>query len=281
MSFQPSVPLSGVGGWALLKRTEEAQREAFGKGPALARDIEYFKENIAAADTAEKLVADSRLLKVALGAFGLEEEAFKKALIRKALEDGSTASDSLAVRLVDSKWKRFVGAFGYGDIIGAQVAVPGFAEKITEAYESRAFDAAVGDSDDTLRLALNFRREITRYANGAEPDGYTWFEVLGDKPVRAVLESAFGLPSDFGSLDIDRQRGDMRDKLSDLAGDSSLAVFNDPEVVEAALTRFLARSAAANGPNANTPGATALTLLSSSVGVGGGAVAGLLLSNAG
>ena len=92
MSFQPTIPLSGVGGWQLLQRTEETQRALFGKKADLAADIAYFTENIAAADTPEKLVEDPRLLRIALGAFGLEEEAYKKALVRRVLEDGSCSS---------------------------------------------------------------------------------------------------------------------------------------------------------------------------------------------
>lgn len=280
MSFQPSVPLSGIGGWKLLQRTEATQRAAFETSPEIARDIAYFKENIASADTAEKLVSDPRLLKVALGAYGLEDEAFKKALIQRALEDGSTDSDSIAVKMVDPRWKRFSAGFGYGDLLGAKTGYIGFGDKIADMYLDRKFDLAVGDSDDSLRLALNFRREITRYANGAQPDGYTWFEAMGDRPVRAVLESAFGLPTEFAKLDIDRQRDDMQDRLSSLVGSTSLAAFNDPEVVEKVLTRFLARQAAESGPSATTPGMAALTMLQSG-GVGAGASAGLLLSNAG
>lgn len=278
MSFQPSVPLSGVGGWKLLQRTEARQREVFATSPQLARELEYFRANIAEADTAEKLVSDRRLLKVALGAFGLEDGINKGALIRKALEGGSE-SDSFAARLVDPKWKRFAKAFGYGDIFGTRVKREVFPNEITSAYKDRSFELAVGESDENLRLALNFRREIARHANGAAPDGFTWFEALGDRPVRAVLEKALGFPSSFGQLDIDRQRDDMRAKLDALVGDTSLAAFNDPEVVERVLTRFLARAEAENGPSATTRGAAALTLLNGAFGVGGGATAGLLLSN--
>jgi hypothetical protein len=280
MSFQPSVPLTGVGGWRLLQRTEATQRAAFSNTPTVKRDIEHFRANIADATTAADLVADPKLLRVALGAFGLEEEAGKFALIRRALEDGVTNSDSFANRMVDSKWKRFVGAFGYGDPLGAQVAAPGFAEEIASAYEARQFESALGESDDSLRLALNFRREIQRFADGPSPDGYTWFEALGDRPVRAVLEGALGLPSSLGNLDIDQQRGMMQDKMQKVLGSSSLAAFKDDEAVEKLLTRYLARAAAESGPSATTRGATALTLLSSS-GVGAGAAIGLLLSNGG
>ncbi len=280
MSFQPSVPLTGIGGWRLLQKTEATQRAAFANTPSVKRDIAHFRANIAEAKTAADLVADPQLLRVALGALGLEDEAGKFALVRRALEQGVSDPGSFANRMVDPKWKRFVKAFGYGDLVGAQVAAPGFADKIASAYEARRFESALGESDESLRLALNFRREIQRFADGASPDGYTWFEALGDRPVRAVLEGAFGLPTSFGKLDIDQQRDAMKDKTRSLLGSSSLAVFKDEAAVEKLLNRYLARTAAENGPSATTRGAAALTLLSSS-GVGAGAMIGLILSNRG
>ena len=51
--------------------------------------------------SAEALVKDRRLLTVALGAFGLDGEIDKKFFIRKVLEGGTEASDSLANRPYD------------------------------------------------------------------------------------------------------------------------------------------------------------------------------------
>ena len=52
MSFQPTIPLSGVGGWQLLQRTEETQRALFGKKADLAADIAYNRNEAAAGDRA-------------------------------------------------------------------------------------------------------------------------------------------------------------------------------------------------------------------------------------
>ena len=115
MSFQPTIPLPGIAGWRFLERTQGAQKAAFEKGPELQRDIAYFKEKIAGVTTAADLVADRRLLKVALGAFGLEGEIDKKAFVRKILEDGTTDPASLANRLTDKSWYKLAEAFGFGD----------------------------------------------------------------------------------------------------------------------------------------------------------------------
>jgi hypothetical protein len=85
--------------------------------------------------------------------------------------------------------------------------------------------------------------------------------VLGSKPMREVFEKAYGLPAEFGQIDIDRQRDTLRDKTSALFGKDTLAAFQDPAAVEKILNRFLARTQIEEGISATTPGAGALTLL--------------------
>ena len=106
MSYQPVVPLPGIAGWRFLERTQAKQQAAFENGAELQREIAYFEEKIAAVKTAADLVADRRLLKVALGAFGLESEIDKKAFVRKVLEEGTTAEGALATRLTDPAWRK-------------------------------------------------------------------------------------------------------------------------------------------------------------------------------
>ncbi|MEM0923504.1 MAG: DUF1217 domain-containing protein, partial [Pseudomonadota bacterium] len=209
--FQPLIPASGILGFRLLEQTEASQRLTFEAQPEVARDIAYFEENIAQALTPSDLIGDRRLLRVALGAFGLDEEIDKGAFLRKMLEEGTEDPDAFANRFVDPRFQRFVEAFGYGNLAGAQVAAPGFAAGIVDDYKDRQFEIAVGEQDSSLRLALNFRREITQYATAPDPDGVAWFSVLGDLPVRTVFEEAFGLGESFGQLEIDRQQLEMRE----------------------------------------------------------------------
>lgn len=258
MAFMPQVPMTGIAGWRFLERTQSSQQAAFEKGPELRREIAYFEERIGSIKTAEDLVADRRLLKVALGAFGLEGEIDKRAFLRKILEEGTTDERAMARRLSDPAFRKLAEAFGFGDAGGARTAETGFAARITHAYKTRAFEAAVGEADDSMRLVMNFRREIGDLAKG---EGASWFSLLGSRPLREVLEKAYGLPKDFGRLDIDRQRDILRQKTSALFGKDSLAAFQDPAAVEKVITRYLARAQAEAGISPSTPGAGALTLL--------------------
>lgn len=266
MSFDPIIPASGVLGYRLLVKTEATQREVFDRQPEIARDLAYFNDKISTVTTAEQLVGDRRLLKVALGAFGLGDEIDKRAFMRKILAEGSESSEAFANRFVDPKYKEIAKAFGFGNLADARTGDPGFANRIGDAYRVRAFEIAVGEQDESLRLALNFRREIGKFANANDPLNTAWLSALGDQPVRAVLEGAFGLPAGFGSLDVDRQREELQDFSLREFGSKSMAVFNDPELVDKAITRFLIRKSIENGPTASTPGASALTLLQGAVG---------------
>ena len=88
-AFSRPFPLAGIAGWRFLERTQAAQQAAFDKSPEIARDIAYFAEKIGGDHHAPPTwLADRRLLKVALGAFGMESEIDKKAFIRKVLEEG-------------------------------------------------------------------------------------------------------------------------------------------------------------------------------------------------
>ena len=267
--FTPAVPLGGYLGWRVFQNSADRQFEIFQKSPQIIRNMEHFRENIAVADTAEKLVDDRKLLTVALGAFGLEEEINKKAFIRKILEEGTDDSSSFANRLSDPRWRQFAKAFGYGNFTGANVGVPSFREQVANDYLERSFEVSVGEVDPNMRLAMNFRREIAAIANSATVEESGWFQIMGQKPLRAVMEGALGLPSSIGSADIDKQKDLFARKAEQIFGGKSPAVFKDPLKVEDALRRFFVQSEIQGGPTASTPGAGALSLLT---GQGGGAL---------
>jgi len=280
MSFAPALPLGGIAGWQFLQRTQESQFQAFERSPQLNREVEYFQENIWKVASAEELVNDRQLFQVALGAFGLEEEIDKKFFIQKVLQEGTDDPQSFANSLVDPRYREMAEAFGFGNLAGPNNILSDFATKLSAQYKDRQFEIAVGESDNALRLALNFQRTISDYANSESPDDVAWFSLMGDTPMRAVMEAALSLPSQFGALDVDLQHEIFRDKAREKFGDSSLAVFNDPENVERAINTYLAREQINAGPTGLTPGIAALSLLQNS-GLGAGGLSGLLLSNAG
>lgn len=276
MSFSPVTPLSGIAGLRFLDRTWDSQFKAFESQARMTRDIEYFKENIADITDAQKLVADRRLLRVALGAFGLDEEIDKKYFIGRILAEGTDDPDSLANRFVDPRYRTFSEAFGFGNLFGPKTGSPGFAASIVSNFKERQFEIAIGESDTDLRLAIGFRREIAGFANAGNAADSAWFSVLGSTPVRSVFEQAFSLPSEFGALDIDRQKETLQERSRALFGSTSLAVFKDPQNIERLLNQFLAKSQIASQPRGTSSQFVALSILSSSQNGGSSGIAALL-----
>jgi hypothetical protein len=257
--FVPLVPFGGYAGWKVFERTAARQFETFAKSPELQRDLAYFREKIGEVTSAEALVADRRLLNVALGAFGLETEIAKKAIIRRVLEQPPADPQSFANRLNDPRWRAFARTFGFAS--GAPAfSSAAFQRDIEARHAERSFEQAVGEADANFRLALNFRREIKTIAEGASVDRAGWFQILGQQPLRRVVEAAFGLPESFASLDVDRQRAVLEAKAEQAFGVRSAAAFASAEAVDTTLRRFFLADAAQSAP-ATGRGVAALTLL--------------------
>ena len=269
MSYIPAIPLGGYLGWRVFENNADRQFEAFKKSPDVIRNMDYFLENVSGAVTPEDLVKDRKLLTVALGAYGLSEEIDKRAFIRKILEEGTESSTSFANRLSDKRWRDFAKGFGYGDLAGTNVTLKSFREKTANNYLERAFEERVGDVNTDMRLAMNFRREVARIAEGANVETAGWFQIMGQTPLRTVMEAALGLPSSIGQADIDKQKELFERKANQFFGGKSPAVFKDPLKIEDALRRFFLQTEINSGPSASTPGSAALTLLSGG-GTGGG-----------
>ena len=86
MSYQPVIPSAGLAGWNFLQRTYDAQFKAFNASAQLQRDTDYFREKVGEIQSAEDLVKDRRLLSVALGAFGLQDDIDNRYFIQKILQ---------------------------------------------------------------------------------------------------------------------------------------------------------------------------------------------------
>jgi len=262
MSFQPILPMSGYGGWSFLNRTLEKQQETFARNPMIQRDTDYFRGRIGEIDNAETLIADRRLLRVALGAFGLGDDINNRAFLRKVLEDGTLDPKALSNRLADKRYLEFSRAFGFGDNAIPLSKEKGFGDRIVAAYRSRQFEVAVGEQDETMRLALALRRDLASVADRESSDRALWFTVMGNPPLRKVFETAYNLPRSFATLDLDQQLSVLRDRTQKVFGDSSLVQFRDPERIDQLVRRFILRAQMEDAPGPGFGGGSvALQLL--------------------
>lgn len=261
MSFVPAIGLAGYGGWAVLKRTEAAQKAAFANQASVTRDEAYFRARIGQVTTAEQLVSDRRLLTVALGAFGLEADVNNRYFLRKVLEEGTLAEGALALKLSDTRYREFSAAFGF-DLAVPRTKLSDFADKILPQWKDRQFEVAVGQVDDSLRLSMNAERELAKLAKSGMGAEAKWFSVMGQAPLREVFQTAFGLPAAFGTLDIDVQKSMLKQKARAAFGDDSVAQFADADRMAQLVKRYLLRDQVPSAGTGIGASSVALTLVS-------------------
>lgn len=276
MPFTPVIPSSGLVGWNFLKSSQSQQIEIFERSPNIQRDVNYFLSNIGDVETLDDFMSDRRLQKVALGAFGLGDEISKGAFVRKVLEEGTTERTAFAVRLNNPDYLKLAKTFIVKSD-GALSISRDAAEKMAQDYKIKAFEIEVGEINNSMRLSLNFKREIAEISAQNLSEDAGWFTAMASVPIRKVLEGAFSLPEGFSQLDLDRQKELLADNANRQFGKTSVKVFQDPDAVETAIRKYLLREQLNEGPSASTQGFAALSLLSGGLGIT--AITNLLLSN--
>lgn len=277
MSFQPVIPTGGYAGWTFLGNTIVKQKAAFGSSAQLQRETDYFRANIGKITSVDQLVGDRKLLTVALGAFGLSKEINSTYLIKKVLSEGSTAPTALANKLSDKRYLQLAKAFGFGDGGAPATQTAGFADRIIKAYDDAQFNAAVGQQDANIGLALTLKDTIGALTGSKATEATKWYSVMGNTSMRKVFETALGLPATFATVPIDTQLTVFENKAQAVFGDSSVSQFSDPAKVEKLVRLFLVRAQAQGGAAAGVAQSPALQLLQGASG-GQGTVSSPALS---
>lgn len=113
---------------------------------------------------------------------------------------------------------------------GPNVAKPDFVEQIVQRYTQTRFEESLGDTSEALRKAI--------YAKRALPQITSWYSVIADRNLAAVVQSTLGLPDSFGQLDVDRQKAILEGRMS-------LSDFKDPAKLSKLLDRYVAQTSVA------------------------------------
>ncbi|MEP5758544.1 MAG: DUF1217 domain-containing protein [Litoreibacter sp.] len=262
MTFVPALPATGLNGWVFLQRTAQSQQEAISENQSVKRLTENFTENIPDVRTAEALVADRRLLTVALQAYGLEDDIDNKFYIQKVLESDPADPESFANSLADKRYLKMAEAFGFGSLLGPSTNLNSFAANVVSLYETKEFEARIGDIDEDMRLALGLERDLGEIASSSSSNDTKWFSIMGDPPLRRVFEVSLGLPSSLGSLDIDRQLEIFKERAQSVLKTDQISEIGTENNIEELTRTFLLRAQIDTSID-TSGGSIALTLLQS------------------
>ncbi len=274
--FTPAITQSGLGGWTLLKATYDRQLETYSSTSQVRADATYLKERLSSPISLESFLDDRRLMRTSLTAFGLEGEEWKRGFIEKVLKESTLPQSPFLSRLGNADYIAFAEAFSPQD---GQISLSETqTQAILDDFEAASFRLAVGEVDNDMRLALNYEARIGDLAQSSSTDEAIAFKLLGNVPMRRVLETALNLPSDINKLDIEKQSEILQDRVATTLGVRRLSDLADTAVTDRVIERFHAMQAVSSGSQAFTPASVALTLLGGGSGLGTTASQNLFMS---
>ncbi|WP_164932867.1 DUF1217 domain-containing protein [Tropicibacter alexandrii] len=234
--YTPIILGTGLAGYTQLSRTRDAQQENYAKSAQVARDTQHFKNKMASVQTVDDLMEDRQLLRVALGAFGLDEDLNNRAYIRKILESDLNDSKSLANRLADKRYLAFAKAFNFSGEAPNAPATRNATDVALDLSTIRKVDDLLNDKDllaatlktvgieDGLNNDYFLRKVLTSDVN----DPTSFVNRLGDSRYVELAE-AFDFPSKaprfdsvFGFVETFRGRVEDLQTPEDLLGDDEL-----------------------------------------------------------
>lgn len=215
--------LSTYTGYQITVRDLPRSLELVQSNAQVARETDYYKENIGNIKSIDEFMDDHRLFNYAMKAHGLEDMSYAKALIKKVLVEGTATDTTFVNKLADIRYKEFAETFNFEQFDTATTSFTKANEGVVDKYIRQQLEENAGADNEGVRLALYFARkaaslEITE-------------SILTDGAISKVVRTALQIPDETAFLDIDRQVELIEQKLD-------IEDFKDPEKLAKFIERF-------------------------------------------
>lgn len=164
----------------LIARDMKVSLKRVSEQTIVARDTQYYKENIGKVASADEFLDDFRLYSYAMTAFGLGEMIDSVAFMRKVLESDLSDENSFANKLTDERYREFAMAYSFSG---------GTAVSQTEAQ----LDELIGLYNTGIANLGETQKEETRYYNLMIDAVTSVDQLLNNDRLRAYVFTAFGI----------------------------------------------------------------------------------------
>lgn len=258
MTYNVQVGDGGYTGWKLLERTSERQKAIFEKDSQIQRSRDYFMQNISKVEDAEDLVSNYKLLSVTLRALGMDDDLKNRAFIKKILEADPSDSTSVVNRLTDKRYLKLNQMFGFGTDGSSSTSID--AASIAKMYVTRSFEKNIGEQHEEIELALSAQRELPELVSSSSSNTTKWYRITATPALRKVFEGAFGFPSTFSSMPVDRQVEQLKSGMQRMFGSQEVSSLSAEGNMDRLIKTYLVRNQTSS-TNIATPFSTALTIL--------------------
>lgn len=217
--------LTTIASFSLIARDLDRSLETTAQQPAVARETEYYLENISNVKSVEEFIEDDRLFQYAMTAHGLSEMSYAKAFMRKVLDEGVDATDSFANGLADRRYRDFAETFNFDRYGDTATAFTRTQQGTSDLYVRQTMEIDAGAENEGVRLALYFQRKA--------PELTSVFEILADRALLEVVQTSLSIPPQASFQDIDRQAEQIGKRID-------IEDLKDPEKLGRFLQQFSA-----------------------------------------
>lgn len=233
----------------IADKTKSDQIESISKQVQHERAITYFKENIGNVMTVEDFVNDYKLYSFTMKAFGLEDQIFGKAMMKKILSSDISDEKSLINRMTDSRFRAIYKYmdFKYEGTANFNTFVKSWQDGVVDKYLEVQFEARQFESSESVGLGLAFERKASSMK--------TWYHVIADPEFAKTLQVALALPSSMSNMPVEKQKALYESKMS-------ISTLQDPEKVYGLRQKFGALYDAQNASSTANISNPALSIMS-------------------
>lgn len=163
--------------------------------PTVERETEYYLKNITKVKTIDEFVKNDRLFKYAMKAHGLQDMAYAKAFMKKALKEGISDPDSFANKLTDKRYAEFVNTFNFAEL-GSQTTVFNKAQKGTIDKYLVAVQIAGGNpNSEAVKKEVQYYQDNIVKIKSAK-------ELLANDRLYTFAMNAYGLGDSVANKDM-------------------------------------------------------------------------------
>lgn len=197
---------------------------------AADKEAEYYTSSIQNIQTAKEFLADRRLVDFVLVASGLNPDNVTDDFMKQVFSSDLDDPESFVNQQDDHRYAQILASFNFdknGDIAVRESGIQGrYGREMTDyLYLQQTLETEAGEDNAGARLALYFKRML--------PDINTPYDILGDTALLEVFRTAFSLPSEMSSMDIEKQAALIEKNLD-------LEELQDPDKLERFISRFTA-----------------------------------------
>lgn len=210
--------------YRMLTRDPARSLQNIASDRMVQRETAYYEANISKIKSVDDFVKDRRIYAYALRAFGMSDLIDSRALIRKVLEGGIDDTRSLANSLADPRFRELTETFNFSRYGATTTSFTRTQKGTVDRFLRTTLEETAGQTNEGVRLAMYFERKA--------PTIKSLYQVLADKALYKVVETALSLPPSLPSVGIEKQAAFIGSKLD-------IADLKDP----AKLTKFLERFA--------------------------------------